>query len=166
VGWLPPEQYVKTIENAAAFGCFFFTDTSDRALCLRSRSDPGYWGWPGGNVEPGEHPHQSAVRECTEETGLDLTTLRPELLQTPRLLAVLFARPSTHWPMAKAGYIFDGGELNSQQLADISLDPDEHSEWQVHTLTEWRTLMRPPDHALLQQVHQARASGVTTYVNA
>ncbi len=165
MGRLPPEQYVKTIENATAFGCFFFTDTTGRALCLRSRLNPGYWSWPGGNVEPSEHPHQTAVRECTEETGLDLTALRPDLVKAPRLLAALFVRPSTDWPMAKAGYIFDSGELTTRQIANIALDPDEHIEWQVNTPAVWKKLMRPAEHSLIHQVHEAKMSGGTVYVS-
>ena len=33
----------------------------------------GYSEFPGGKVEPGEHPRQTAIRECLEETGLQVT---------------------------------------------------------------------------------------------
>lgn len=32
----------------------------------------GRWEFPGGKVEPGESPQAASVRECREETGLDV----------------------------------------------------------------------------------------------
>ncbi len=32
----------------------------------------GYWEFPGGKCEPGEDPQRATVRECLEETGLEI----------------------------------------------------------------------------------------------
>jgi 8-oxo-dGTP diphosphatase len=46
----------------------------DRFLMLRRNKEPfpGYWVAPGGKVEAGEAPWQTAIREMQEETGLQL----------------------------------------------------------------------------------------------
>lgn len=50
---------------------------SEEAILLEKRRDCGWWGLPGGKVEPGESLADAAVREVLEETGLtvDITHL-------------------------------------------------------------------------------------------
>jgi 8-oxo-dGTP pyrophosphatase MutT (NUDIX family) len=42
-------------------------------LVVRERKPPGRFGVPGGRVEPGESPAATAVRECAEETGIEVS---------------------------------------------------------------------------------------------
>jgi ADP-ribose pyrophosphatase YjhB (NUDIX family) len=42
----------------------------DDMIILQRRADNGLWGYPGGLMEPGEEPEDSARRELREETGL------------------------------------------------------------------------------------------------
>lgn len=37
----------------------------------------GTWGFPGGKVDPGEHPSVTAARELREETSLQATSVTP-----------------------------------------------------------------------------------------
>lgn len=47
----------------------------DGATCLHEHDRLGMWLPPGGHVDRGELPHEAAVRECREETGLDVDLL-------------------------------------------------------------------------------------------
>lgn len=49
------------------------------AVLLQKRTDNGFWGLPGGALEPGESMEQVARRELLEETGL--TAGKLELLE-------------------------------------------------------------------------------------
>ncbi len=50
-----------------------------KALALKRSEDsityPGYWSFPGGGADPGEDPFDCAIRECREETTLEIDDL-------------------------------------------------------------------------------------------
>ena len=50
----------------------------DRILLIRRNTVPfkGYWGLPGGRMDPAETIEQTVVREAKEETGLDVEIVR------------------------------------------------------------------------------------------
>lgn len=54
-----------------------FVIRGDRLLALkrslRKKAAPGAWDVVSGRVEAGEHPYEAAVRECREESGLEVT---------------------------------------------------------------------------------------------
>lgn len=66
-GWYPPEQLVT---QACGF-CF----TGSGEVVLVQHHD-GYWGLPGGQVETGEQPAQTLVREVAEEACARVTDRR------------------------------------------------------------------------------------------
>jgi len=51
---------------------------SDKILLIKRNTAPfiGYWGLPGGRMDPGETVQQTIVRECKEETGLNVEIVR------------------------------------------------------------------------------------------
>ena len=51
-------------------------DDEGRVLFVRWSHAPGFYGLPGGRIEPGEEPHDAAVREVREETGLSVHVRR------------------------------------------------------------------------------------------
>lgn len=54
-------------------------DAAGRVLTVRQRGGPfkDLWLLPGGGLEPGESPEEAVRREVREETGLEVTALRP-----------------------------------------------------------------------------------------
>jgi len=50
---------------------------ADGAVALHEHDRLGKWLPPGGHVDRGELPHEAALREVREETGLDVTLLAP-----------------------------------------------------------------------------------------
>ncbi|MFE0702355.1 NUDIX domain-containing protein [Streptomyces sp. NPDC058872] len=156
--WLPPAQYVDTLPRATAYACLHFTDTAGRPLQLKATYTTESWQWPGGNMDPGETPWETAVRECREETGIVFAG-------RPRLLGTHFVTDrGEDWPANHIGFIFDGGELTDGQVAGIVLDPEEHSEYRLQTLEEWQREMSPRDFLRLAEIDRARRSGATVYV--
>lgn len=73
------------------------------ALIERHRQGQHYFTFPGGHVEPGETPEQTAVREAEEELGLRV------IIQ--RLLAVIHwhAQPQYYYLVESAGGTFGTG---------------------------------------------------------
>lgn len=59
-------------ENPVPATCLLVIDKKEKLLLVKRNIEPkkGYWCLPGGFIELGETPEQSALRELKEETGL------------------------------------------------------------------------------------------------
>ncbi|MFE6501865.1 NUDIX domain-containing protein [Kitasatospora sp. NPDC057738] len=162
-GWRPVGGYLTTIARPGSYGCFLVTDPQGRVLGLRSTVDPGVWNFPGGNVEHGETPFTTALREAREELGLDLATENPQVLRR-RLVAVVHEQAGSLLPVPACGYVFDGGVLTAEQQARIRLDPAEHTEWRFETAHDWHDHMGPDRYRRLLQALRAHRSGTPLYL--
>jgi 8-oxo-dGTP pyrophosphatase MutT (NUDIX family) len=58
-------------------GARIVLENREGEILLQQRSDFGLWGLPGGNAEVGESLETVAMREMLEETGLQVTNLKP-----------------------------------------------------------------------------------------
>ena len=56
--------------------CVFVRDQQGRVLSVSRKGKPKAFGLPGGKVELGETLKEAAIRECKEETGLDVFDLK------------------------------------------------------------------------------------------
>lgn len=92
------------------------------------RSHPGQVSFPGGAIDPGETPHQAALREAEEETGLDPVCVDvigdlPELWLPPSNFAVT---PVIGWWRQRGHvHIASPDEVHALHLPRVSelLDP-------------------------------------------
>jgi 8-oxo-dGTP pyrophosphatase MutT (NUDIX family) len=57
--------------------CVFLSNTQGLLLAVSRKDNPEIWGFPGGKVEEGEELSDAAIRECREETGLNIFNLHP-----------------------------------------------------------------------------------------
>ena len=52
--------------------CVLIYNEHGQILGVSRKHDPTAFGLPGGKVDPGETPLEAAIRECREETGIDV----------------------------------------------------------------------------------------------
>jgi 8-oxo-dGTP pyrophosphatase MutT (NUDIX family) len=66
-----PDPSTITIDQLRVAVSAIVWDDKGRLL-LQQRGDNGYWGFPGGGVEPGETVTEAVMREVWEETGFKI----------------------------------------------------------------------------------------------
>ena len=98
------------------------------------------WELPGGIVEPYETPRQGAIREVTEELGIELAV--------GRLLVVDWMPPYLGWDDA-IEMIFDGGRVGEDDLAAWSLQSTEIKQVALVDLGTAAGLVTPLAHRRL-----------------
>jgi 8-oxo-dGTP pyrophosphatase MutT (NUDIX family) len=160
MAFVPPEEFVPTLPHGILHASAFFTDSRDRPLLLASAYHAGEHQFPGGLLDADEDPWECAVRETGEEIGFV-----PAALGAPRLLAVSFTPPEQPWPWS-IGLLFDGGRLTDEEIARITLSPEEHTGHAIHTVEQWSTIVGPWRMTTLHACLTARRTGVPAYLYA
>jgi 8-oxo-dGTP diphosphatase len=116
-----------------------FRDLLGRVLLCETQFKPD-WELPGGIVEPYETPRQGAIREVTEELGIESAV--------GRLLVVDWMPPYLGWDDA-IEMIFDGGLVGEDDLAAWSLQPTEIKRVALVDLDTAAGLVTPLAHRRL-----------------
>jgi 8-oxo-dGTP diphosphatase len=135
-----------------AAGVLFFDDT-DRILLVQP-TYKDHWDIPGGYVETGETPAQTAAREVREELGIEATV-------GPLLVADWAPHPDEG---DKLLLVFDGGTLTAEHVDAIRLQADELASYKFRDPAEAVTLLIPRLGRRVAAAIDAHQSGRTTYL--
>jgi 8-oxo-dGTP pyrophosphatase MutT (NUDIX family) len=128
-------------------------DESGRVLLV----NPTYkdrWDLPGGMAESNEPPRKAAERELVEELGLTITA--------GRILVLDWIGPHGPWD-DQLVFVFDGGTLTGEQVADLRVIDPEISEFAMLETDEATRRLRPDMAERLSRAQQALSSGSTDY---
>jgi ADP-ribose pyrophosphatase YjhB (NUDIX family) len=109
---LPYDEYVAQLPSKRMSAGVLIRDDRGRVLLVEP-SYKDYWEIPGGVVEHGEAPWTTALRELHEEIGLH----RPP----GQLLVVDHVPPENDTLPERVAFIFDGGQVDETDLADLVL---------------------------------------------
>lgn len=130
---LPFDEYVRSLDRKRMSAGVLFRDAADRVLLVEPSYKP-HWDIPGGAVDAGEPPWTTAVREVREELGLD----RP----VGRLLVIDHQPDDGRFPEGMA-YVFDGGVISEQEVADLVLTDPEIVAARLAVLDDFAEKLKP-----------------------
>jgi ADP-ribose pyrophosphatase YjhB (NUDIX family) len=129
-------------------------DDQDQILLVDPRYKPG-WDLPGGMSEANEPPAETARRELNEELDLDL--------HAGRLLCVDWVSPHGPWDDSLM-FIFDGGTLTEQQIADLNVHDSELRAYEFCTSEDAAARLRPSMRRRLAEALRALTTADTRYL--
>jgi 8-oxo-dGTP pyrophosphatase MutT (NUDIX family) len=110
----------KIMMNAAA--CIIVNDKKE--ILLQLRGDDHFWGLPGGIMEMGERPKESAKREVFEETGYEV-----ELIQ----YLGDYHNFDKHWPGGDSAHIICFIYIGTIIGGTMNIDMDETLDLQWYS---------------------------------
>lgn len=156
--FLPPAEYYAGLPKNIAGAGVVLHDEAGRILLVRPTYRADTWEIPGGGMDPGEHPWETARREVVEELGLDRVPGR--LLVVDWVSALADGRP----PLAN--FLFDGGPVTEGWLAaNIVLQQAELAEWRLADASQREALLLPLLARRLRACAAALADGAARYLH-
>ncbi|WP_285708404.1 NUDIX hydrolase [Microtetraspora sp. NBRC 16547] len=145
----PDLAYIAGLVRVRAAAGALIRDDAGRVLLVR----PTYketWDIPGGSLERDESPRAACVRELAEELSIT-----PEI---GPLLCVDWVPPLPPWDGGLI-FVFDGGVLSAEDVADIRLPPDELDRFAFVAADDLDDLVRPAMARRLRACLETRERG-------
>jgi 8-oxo-dGTP pyrophosphatase MutT (NUDIX family) len=109
------EEYAARLPKKQVGTAVLFFNTKGDLLIVKPDYKEG-WLVPGGSTDENESPLHCAIRETKEEIGLDVPTLQ---------LVGVYYGPKKGVFTDSLKFIFSGGVLSEQQIAEIKLQTEE-----------------------------------------
>ncbi|MBT2383841.1 NUDIX domain-containing protein [Streptomyces sp. ISL-11] len=157
---LPRTVFEASLPHGTAWAAVLIRDYRGRVLLLhKTGAGPRSWHLPGGHLDHGEYPVQAALRELSEEAGIAPGN-RPL-----RLIGTDFSLPVRGWTGNRIAYFFDGGRLEVEYMDACVELSSEHDDWDLRAMTEWETLMKPPDAQRIYRLVKAADNGSVAYLH-
>ena len=130
-------------------------DEAGRILLVNPKYKPG-WDIPGGMAEANEPPHLTVQRELREELNLTITP--------GPVLCIDWVSPHGPWDDLLA-FIFDGGQLDIQQITALTIHDAELSAFEFCTPEHASQRLRPHVWRRLNAALTASHNGKTQYLH-
>ena len=115
----------------------------ENRLLMMKRSDIGYWGIPGGAMEPGESAENAARRETFEETNLEIGEMS---------LFGVFSGPELYYKYPNGDEVHNVSIVyaSHEWCGEIKLH-SEHSEWNRFAASDIPDDISPPIKPVIEQ---------------
>lgn len=114
------EEYAKMLPKKQVGTAVLFFNTDGELLIVKPDYKDG-WLVPGGTTDDDESPLHCAIRETKEEIGLDITNLQ---------LVGVYYGPRKGFFTDSLKFIFSGGILAENQIAQINLQTEELEKYE------------------------------------
>jgi ADP-ribose pyrophosphatase YjhB (NUDIX family) len=121
---------------------------SNHQLLMMRRTDNDCWGVPGGAMEPGEHIEDTARRETSEETGLEVKSMR---------LFDVFSGPELYYRYPNGAEVYNVSVvyMTDDVHGFLVLNPAEHSEVGYFPLNKLPEPISPPIRPILNKFRES-----------
>jgi ADP-ribose pyrophosphatase YjhB (NUDIX family) len=151
---LSDEEYFSNLPKKHIGAGVLIFNKSHQLLIVKPSYKDG-WSIPGGGVDIDETPIMAAVRETKEEVNLNLENITLVCVEYTTKKGI---KPET------IQFIFNGGELEENEISKISLDENEHSEFKFVDVSEAIALLNQRQQYAIPFCIEAIKNKNTTYI--